>query len=64
MEKLEILFQGYSTMPPTLFIFCGNFLSEPYGAKRSGLLRGIKTSFHVSDIKLVNTPYFKRFLKD
>ncbi|CAL9687055.1 unnamed protein product [Knipowitschia caucasica] len=31
MEKINLMFSGYATMPPTCFIFCGNFLSAPYG---------------------------------
>nr|XP_006632293.1 PREDICTED: DNA polymerase epsilon subunit 2 [Lepisosteus oculatus] len=31
LEKLHIMFSGYSAMPPTCFIFCGNFSSAPYG---------------------------------
>ncbi|KAK0046882.1 DNA polymerase epsilon subunit 2-like isoform X1 [Biomphalaria pfeifferi] len=29
MDKLNILFKGYSEFPPTAFIFCGNYLSSP-----------------------------------
>ncbi|CAG5118666.1 unnamed protein product, partial [Candidula unifasciata] len=29
MEKLNVLFKGYSDYPPTAFIMCGNFLSSP-----------------------------------
>ncbi|KAF8782731.1 DNA polymerase epsilon subunit 2 like protein [Argiope bruennichi] len=29
MQKLHILFAGYSLMPPTCFVFIGNFLSLP-----------------------------------
>lgn len=31
LEKLRALFSGYSAVPPALFIFCGNFTSEPHG---------------------------------
>uniref|UniRef100_A0A673CAM6 DNA polymerase epsilon subunit n=1 Tax=Sphaeramia orbicularis TaxID=375764 RepID=A0A673CAM6_9TELE len=31
MEKLNIMFSGYAAVPPTCFIFCGNFSSAPYG---------------------------------
>ncbi|XP_068948073.1 DNA polymerase epsilon subunit 2 isoform X1 [Petaurus breviceps papuanus] len=31
LEKLHIMFSGYSSVPPTCFIFCGNFSSAPYG---------------------------------
>ncbi|ELU10622.1 hypothetical protein CAPTEDRAFT_182971 [Capitella teleta] len=31
MDKLQVLFQGYSEVPPICFILCGNFLSKPYG---------------------------------
>ncbi|XP_028402077.1 DNA polymerase epsilon subunit 2-like [Dendronephthya gigantea] len=39
IAKLRVLFHGYHTTPPTLFIFCGNFISESYGPKHSSLLR-------------------------
>ncbi|XP_039597851.1 DNA polymerase epsilon subunit 2 [Polypterus senegalus] len=31
LEKIHTMFAGYSAMPPTCFIFCGNFSSAPYG---------------------------------
>ncbi|XP_072347026.1 LOW QUALITY PROTEIN: DNA polymerase epsilon subunit 2 [Scyliorhinus torazame] len=31
LEKLHMMFSGYSSVPPTCFIFCGNFSSAPYG---------------------------------
>ncbi|KAL6041608.1 hypothetical protein STEG23_034739 [Scotinomys teguina] len=31
LEKLHIMFSGYSPAPPTCFILCGNFSSAPYG---------------------------------
>ncbi|XP_030070184.1 DNA polymerase epsilon subunit 2 [Microcaecilia unicolor] len=31
LEKLRIMFAGYSAVPPTCFILCGNFSSAPYG---------------------------------
>ncbi|XP_020781748.2 DNA polymerase epsilon subunit 2 [Boleophthalmus pectinirostris] len=31
MDKLNLMFSGYAAMPPTCFIFCGNFSSAPYG---------------------------------
>ncbi|XP_035388713.1 DNA polymerase epsilon subunit 2 isoform X4 [Electrophorus electricus] len=31
LEKIQTMFSGYSAMPPTCFIFCGNFSSAPYG---------------------------------
>ncbi|KAI5101906.1 DNA polymerase epsilon subunit 2, partial [Silurus meridionalis] len=31
LEKIQTMFSGYSTMPPTCFIFCGNFSSALYG---------------------------------
>ena len=43
MEKLRAMFSGYSTMPPALFILCGNFTSEHYGANHYNTL---KKSFH------------------
>ena len=40
MDKLRTLFTGYSEMPPTCFVFCGNFLSQSYGAKQAKTLQG------------------------
>ena len=34
MEKLSVLFTGYSDDPPTAFVFMGNFSSTPYGPLR------------------------------
>lgn len=34
MDKLRTMFTGYSTMPPSLFILCGNFNSQPYGSNQ------------------------------
>ncbi|XP_003962556.2 DNA polymerase epsilon subunit 2 isoform X1 [Takifugu rubripes] len=34
LEKLNLMFSGYSSMPPTCFIFIGNFSSAPYGNAR------------------------------
>jgi len=31
MKRLQILLAGYSTMPPTCFVLCGNFHSKPHG---------------------------------
>ncbi|XP_046874352.1 DNA polymerase epsilon subunit 2 isoform X2 [Hypomesus transpacificus] len=31
LEKIHLMFSGYAAMPPTCFIFCGNFSSAPYG---------------------------------
>uniref|UniRef100_A0A668T408 DNA polymerase II subunit 2 n=1 Tax=Oreochromis aureus TaxID=47969 RepID=A0A668T408_OREAU len=41
MEKLNIMFSGYAAMPPTCFIFCGNFSSAPYGKTQ---LKSLKVS--------------------
>uniref|UniRef100_A0A3B4GNB9 DNA polymerase epsilon subunit n=1 Tax=Pundamilia nyererei TaxID=303518 RepID=A0A3B4GNB9_9CICH len=41
MEKLNIMFSGYAAMPPTCFIFCGNFSSAPYGKTQ---LKSLKES--------------------
>ena len=40
MEKLKILFTGYAEYPPTCFVMCGNFLSDPAGGKRNRRLKG------------------------
>ncbi|NXY81681.1 DPOE2 polymerase, partial [Alcedo cyanopectus] len=40
MEKLHIMFSGYSSAPPTCFFFCGNFSSAPYGKNQIKSLKG------------------------
>ncbi|XP_054827711.1 DNA polymerase epsilon subunit 2 isoform X2 [Eublepharis macularius] len=40
LEKLRIMFAGYSSMPPTCFFFCGNFSSAPYGKNQIQSLKG------------------------
>ncbi|CAM4641590.1 unnamed protein product [Leuciscus chuanchicus] len=42
LEKIHTMFSGYSAMPPTCFIFCGNFSSAPYGRNQ---LQTLKDSF-------------------
>ncbi|XP_043088331.1 DNA polymerase epsilon subunit 2 [Puntigrus tetrazona] len=42
LEKIQAMLSGYSAMPPTCFIFCGNFSSAPYGRNQ---LRTLKESF-------------------
>ena len=39
MEKLSILFAGYSDAPPTAFVFMGNFSATPYGPQRNQRLK-------------------------
>lgn len=39
MERLAKLFSGYSLVPPTCFIFMGNFLFSPYGNEQSKVLK-------------------------
>ncbi|XP_056401308.1 DNA polymerase epsilon subunit 2 [Hyla sarda] len=39
IEKLHVMFSGYSTAPPTCFIFCGNFSSAPYGKNQNQSLK-------------------------
>jgi len=39
MSKFKVLLSGYSQMPPTVFIICGNFLSQPYGSKHQTVLK-------------------------
>ncbi|KPP62148.1 DNA polymerase epsilon subunit 2-like, partial [Scleropages formosus] len=39
LEKIRTMFSGYSAMPPTCFIFCGNFSSTPYGRNQIRSLR-------------------------
>eukprot|EP00941_MAST-03F_sp_MAST-3F-sp1_P001425 g1425.t1 len=31
LEKIRILLEGFNVAPPTLFVFCGNFTSRPFG---------------------------------
>ncbi|TSW08324.1 DNA polymerase epsilon subunit 2 [Bagarius yarrelli] len=44
LEKIQTMFSGYSTMPPTCFIFCGNFSSAPYGKSQ---IKSLKESLKV-----------------
>ncbi|KAB0341683.1 hypothetical protein FD754_018609 [Muntiacus muntjak] len=39
LEKLHIMFSGYSPAPPTCFILCGNFSSAPYGKNQVQALK-------------------------
>uniref|UniRef100_A0AC11DT31 DNA polymerase epsilon 2, accessory subunit n=1 Tax=Ovis aries TaxID=9940 RepID=A0AC11DT31_SHEEP len=39
LEKLHIMFSGYSPAPPTCFILCGNFSSVPYGKNQVQALK-------------------------
>lgn len=39
LEKLKVLFQGYSDTPPVMFILMGNFLSEPHGVQSAVVLK-------------------------
>ncbi|KAH9505546.1 DNA polymerase epsilon subunit 2 [Bulinus truncatus] len=38
MDKLNVLFKGYSEFPPTAFIFCGNYLSSPVVLSQAKML--------------------------
>uniref|UniRef100_A0A8C3JUE1 DNA polymerase epsilon subunit n=1 Tax=Calidris pygmaea TaxID=425635 RepID=A0A8C3JUE1_9CHAR len=40
LEKLHMMFSGYSPAPPTCFFFCGNFSSAPYGKNQIQALKG------------------------
>ncbi|XP_046874351.1 DNA polymerase epsilon subunit 2 isoform X1 [Hypomesus transpacificus] len=40
LEKIHLMFSGYAAMPPTCFIFCGNFSSAPYGKTQITSLKG------------------------
>ena len=44
-EKLNTLLLGYSEMPPTCFVFCGNYTSKPYGKLHVKTLKGNRESF-------------------
>ncbi|XP_021118270.1 DNA polymerase epsilon subunit 2 isoform X1 [Heterocephalus glaber] len=39
LEKLHTMFSGYSPVPPTCFILCGNFSSAPYGKNQIQALK-------------------------
>lgn len=39
MEKLRVMFQGFSDCPPIAFIFMGNFLSSQHGSSHAPLLK-------------------------
>ena len=39
MAKLKAMFTGYSSVPPAMFVFCGNFTSEPYGPAHYSTLK-------------------------
>ncbi len=39
LEKLRVLFEGYSETPPVLFILMGNFLCEPHGVQSAVVLK-------------------------
>lgn len=43
MKKLRVLFTGYAESPPTCFVLCGNFTSQPYGQQH---IKTLKESFH------------------
>ena len=53
MDKLKVLFAGYSQMPPTCFIFCGNFTSKPYGPNH---IKTLRESLHSLAELLSNYP--------
>ncbi|CAL8273539.1 unnamed protein product [Merluccius merluccius] len=44
MEKIHTMFSGYATMPPTCFIFCGNFSATPYGKTQ---IKSLKESLKI-----------------
>uniref|UniRef100_A0A8C8JP55 DNA polymerase epsilon subunit 2 n=1 Tax=Oncorhynchus tshawytscha TaxID=74940 RepID=A0A8C8JP55_ONCTS len=44
LEKIHLMFSGYAAMPPTCFIFCGNFSSAPYGKTQ---IKSLKESLKV-----------------
>lgn len=41
-QQIFVPVAGYSAMPPTCFIFCGNFSSAPYGKSQIKSLKGEK----------------------
>uniref|UniRef100_A0A8C6WA18 DNA polymerase epsilon subunit n=1 Tax=Nannospalax galili TaxID=1026970 RepID=A0A8C6WA18_NANGA len=49
LEKLHIMFSGYSPAPPTCFILCGNFSSAPYGKNQVQALKGTEGLFNKKD---------------
>lgn len=38
LDKLRVLFAGYSQAPPTCFVLAGNFLSRPMGTRKDAAL--------------------------
>jgi len=57
MDKLKVLFDGYSKFPPTCFIFCGNFLSSHLGNNHAKVLKGIHLSFIVATLDMKKKSY-------
>ena len=63
IEKLKVLFTGYSGFPPTCFIFCGNFLSTPLGSNHAKVLKGklmVNVAAIVYTVKPVLSGHSKR----
>lgn len=46
----RLFLPGYDSMPPTCFIFCGNFSSAPYG---NAQIKSLKGSDFTADLKSV-----------
>lgn len=41
LDRLRQMFDGYSAMePPPIFVFMGNFLSQPYGTDTTNVFKG------------------------
>uniref|UniRef100_A0A8C3ARC2 DNA polymerase epsilon subunit n=1 Tax=Cyclopterus lumpus TaxID=8103 RepID=A0A8C3ARC2_CYCLU len=58
MEKLNTMFSGYASMPPTSFILCGNFSSAPYGKTQ---IKSLKDSLKALADAICAYPSIHRF---
>ncbi|XP_002732910.1 DNA polymerase epsilon subunit 2-like [Saccoglossus kowalevskii] len=52
-QKLQALFSGFADVPPTAFVFCGNFSSAPYGSHH---IKALKDSLHELSVILTEFP--------
>lgn len=63
LEKLQILFIGYSDCPPYAFVICGNFLSQPRYGLRTEEMNGKLTLFNIlylNELNILIKEGFKR----
>jgi len=52
IQKLRTLFNGYSEMPPTCFVLCGHFTTQPYGTEHVRILKGMLDICCIPDWRL------------